>query len=91
MGEINKIKGNKPKRGQNRLFMVSIHFDIYAGDHKEAVYMLEDYLEWCLTCGLPTGKEKSFKKPVPRLKFEASELDKKNTTNVLDNGVTVTD
>jgi hypothetical protein len=88
MGEINKIKGNKKNSDKlaNRLFMTSITFDVWAVDHKEAVCRLADYLEWVLTYGKPNYEDIPFKKPIPRLTWEATELDPKCTSTTLDNG-----
>jgi hypothetical protein len=88
VGQINRIKGNKKKSDKNaeRVFMTTITFDVWASSHTEAVCRMADYLEWALTYGKPNYNDSPFKNPIPRLTYEATELNPKKTYETLDNG-----
>lgn len=87
MGTINLIKGDKKNKVFNRKFMVSLTFDIWASDHKEATLKLADYLECVLTDKFDKKKFSNFKRPFPAIVVEATELDIRNTCHTLDNGI----
>ena len=87
MGQVNIIRGDKRSKDAPRKFMVSLTFDIWAGDHEEACWKLTDYLEWALTDGKAGFNEHSFKKPIPAIHVEATELAYKESPHAcLDSG-----
>ncbi len=89
MGQINKIKKDKKGKLENRLFMVSITFDVWGDSHLHATAKLADYLEWALTHGKPSCGMSDYKKPIPKLVFEATECDPKHTWSTKDDGLDI--